>query len=57
MFLYLQHVFGNIFLDAFQVKTENSSPQQTVFAIYNHAPRIVKSAWTERASSLQPSSM
>lgn len=42
VFLLLQVTFGNIILEDIAKKTELTSPIQTLMAIYNHAPRIVK---------------
>ena len=42
MFLYVQVCLGNISLENYQVKSENSSPHQTLMAIFQAAPRIAK---------------
>lgn len=42
MFLLLQVAFGNVNLDEFSTKTENTSPLQTQMTIFNAAPRIAR---------------
>lgn len=40
MFLLAQVAFGNVSLDEFSTKTENTAPLQTLMLIFNTAPRV-----------------
>lgn len=42
VFLLLQVAFGNVSLEDFTAKTENTSPLQTQMTIFNAAPRIAR---------------
>jgi ATP-dependent DNA helicase HFM1/MER3 len=42
VFLHMQVTFGNVLLDQVSTKTENASPLQTQFTIFQSAPRITK---------------